>query len=74
MYTPTRRFSVHNTIIQYILLKPDYRIQLAQNTDGLVYRLASNLVILNQAHRVAWLIGHSLFIEKSMIDYIKIIL
>ena len=28
-----------------------------QNTDGSVNRLASNLVILNQAHRVAWLIG-----------------
>ena len=26
-------------------------------TDGLVNRLASNMVILNQAHRVAWLIG-----------------
>ena len=25
--------------------------------DGLVNRLASNLVISNQAHRVAWLIG-----------------
>ena len=28
-----------------------------KNTDGLVNRLASNLVILNQAYRVAWLIG-----------------
>ena len=28
-----------------------------KNTDGLVNRLASNLVTLNQAHRVAWLIG-----------------
>ena len=28
-----------------------------KNTDGLVNRLASNLVILNQAHRVAWLLG-----------------
>ena len=28
-----------------------------KNTDGLLNRLASNLVILNQAHRVAWLIG-----------------
>ena len=38
----------NNTIIQYyILLKQDYKMQLAQykNTDGLVNRLASNLVI-----------------------------
>ena len=28
-----------------------------KNTGGLVNRLASNLVILNQAHRVEWLIG-----------------
>ena len=28
-----------------------------KNADGLVNMLTSNLVILNQAHRVAWLIG-----------------
>ena len=42
-------------------MKQDYKIQKYswysnKNTDGLVNRLASNLVILNQAHRVAWLI------------------
>ena len=30
-----------------------------KNTDGLVNRLESNLVLLIQAHRVAWLIGQS---------------
>ena len=43
-------------------MKQDYKIQKYnwhsnKNTDGLVNRLASNLAILNQAHRVAWLIG-----------------
>ena len=28
-----------------------------KNTDGSVDRFASNMVILNQAHREAWLIG-----------------
>ena len=40
-------------------MKQDYKIynwRSNKNTDGLVNRLASNLVILNQAHRVAWLI------------------
>ena len=32
-----------------------------KNTDGLVNRLASNMAILNQAHRVAWLIGQDFF-------------
>ena len=33
-----------------------------KNTDGLVNRFASNMAILNQAHRVAWLIGQ----EKNL--------
>ena len=52
------------TIMQYILLKQDYKIynwHSNKNTDGLVNRLASNLVILNQAHRVAWLIGRNIY-------------
>ena len=28
-----------------------------KNTDGLVNRFVSNMVILNQAHRVAWIVG-----------------
>ena len=52
--------NIYNTIIQqYILLKQDYKIynwHSNKNTDGLVNRLASNLIILNQAHMVAWLI------------------
>ena len=41
-------------------MKQDYNIynwHSNKNTDGLVNRLASNLIILNQAHKVAWLIG-----------------
>ena len=47
-------------------MKLDYKIQLAnnKNTDALVNRLASNLVILNQAHRVAWLIGQEKILKK----------
>ena len=48
------------TGITYILLNQDYKIcncYSNKNTDGLVNMLANNLVILNQAHRVAWLIG-----------------
>ena len=48
----------NNTIIHFIetrLLK--YNWHSNKYTDGLVNRLTSNLVILNQAHRVAWLIG-----------------
>ena len=35
-----------------------------KNTDGLVNRLASNMVILNQAYRVAWLIGQEFFLNS----------
>ena len=48
------------TLIQYILLKQDYKKYNCcsnKNTDGLVNWLVSNLVILNKANRVAWLIG-----------------
>ena len=47
-------------IQKFILLKQDYKKYNwhgNKNTDGLVNRLASNLLTLNQAHRVAWLIG-----------------
>ena len=47
-------------------MKQDYKIynwQSNKNTDGSVNRLASNLVILNQAHRVAWLIGQEKILE-----------
>ena len=45
------------------LLKQDYKCNWHnnKNTDGLVNMLASNLVILNQAHRVVWLIEHNFF-------------
>ena len=50
----------------YFLLKQDYKIHwhYNKNTDGLVSRLANNLVILNQVHRVASLIGQE---KKSKI-------
>ena len=35
-----------------------------KKTDGLVNRLASNLVISNQAHRVAWLIGQEKILKQ----------
>ena len=41
-------------------MKQDYKIYNwynNKNTDGLVNRFARNMVIINQAHRVAWLIG-----------------
>ena len=41
-------------------MKQDYKIynwHSNKNTDGSVNRFASNMVILNQAHKVAWLIG-----------------
>ena len=48
----------NNTIIYFIETRFQH-IQLYsnKNTDGSVNRFASNMVILNQAHRVAWLIG-----------------
>ena len=39
-----------------------------KNTDGLVNRLASNMVILNQAHRVAWLIGQNTVIRLRQLQ------
>ena len=50
--------NTNNTIIHFI--ETDYKIynwHSNKNTDGLVNWLASNLVILNQAHRVACQIG-----------------
>ena len=55
----------NNTITHFIETRLQ-NIQLAQynkNTDGLVNRFASNMVILNQAHRVAWLIGQEIFLK-----------
>ena len=41
-------------------MKQDYKISIwhsNKNTDGLVNRFASNMVILNKAHRAARIIG-----------------
>ena len=41
-------------------MKQDYKLYIwhsNKNTDGLINRFESNMVILNQAHRVAWIIG-----------------
>ena len=46
-----------NSIIHFIEARLQYNWHNNKNTDGLVNRLASNLVILNEAHMVAWLIG-----------------
>ena len=46
----------NNTIIHFIETRLQYNWHSNKNADGLVNRLASILVILNQAHRVAWLI------------------
>ena len=51
----------NNTIIHFIETRLLYNWHNNENGDGLVNRLASNLVILNQAHRVAWLIGQDFF-------------
>ena len=51
---------LQNIQLPHILLKQDYKIYNChsnKNTDGLVNRFASNMVILNKAHREAWLIG-----------------
>ena len=47
----------NNSIIHFIETRLQYNYHNNKTADGLVNRLASNLVILNQAHRVAWLIG-----------------
>ena len=46
-------------IIHFIETRLQYNWHNNKNADGLVNRLASNLVILNQAHRVAWLRGQN---------------
>ena len=58
---------IHTYTHTYILLKQDYKkynCHSNKNTDGLVNRFASNMVILNQAHMVAWLIGHMVFTRE----------
>ena len=47
----------NNTIIHFIETGLQYNWHNNKHADGLVNRLASNLVVLNQAHLVAWLIG-----------------
>ena len=44
-----------------------------KNTDGLVNRFASNMVILNQAHRVAWPIGQKGVSEESRSESIEMV-
>ena len=46
----------NNTILHFIETRLQYNWHSNKNGDGSVNNLASNLVILNQAHRVAWLI------------------
>ena len=46
----------NDTIIHFIETRLQYNWHNNKNADGMVNRLASSLVILNQAHRVAWLI------------------
>ena len=51
-----RQRRIYNyTIIHFIETRLQYNWHNNKNADSLVNRLASNLVILNQAHRVAWL-------------------
>ena len=55
----------NNTIIHF--MKQDYKIynwHSNKNTDASVNRFASNTVILNQAHRVAWLMGQKKILTK----------
>ena len=54
--SPANYRPVNNTIIHFIETRLQHNWYNNKNADGLVNRLASNLVILNQAHRVAWLI------------------
>ena len=53
---------MNNTFYWNKITKYNWRSN--KNTDGLVNRLASNLVILNQAHRVAWLIGQEKILKE----------
>ena len=54
---------VYNTITDYIETRLQYDWHSNKNTDDLVNRLASNLVILNQAQRAAWLIGEVILLK-----------
>ena len=53
---------INNTIMHFIETRLQYNWHNNKNGDGLVNRLTSNFLILNQAHRVAWLIGQ----EKNL--------
>ena len=55
--TNMRNTTTYNTTIHFIETRLQYNWHNNKNADSLVNRLTSNLVILNQAHRVAWLIG-----------------
>ena len=51
-----RQLRIYNyAIIHFAETRLQYNWHNNKNADGLVNTLASNLVILNQAHRVAWL-------------------
>ena len=54
----------NNTITHFIETRLQYNWHNNKNADGLVKRLASNLVILNQAYGVAWLIGQEKILEQ----------
>ena len=49
-------YNNNTIIIHFIETRLHYNFNDNKNADGLVNRLASNLVILNRAHTVAWLI------------------
>ena len=62
-YDSENQWIIYSLMIQYNTINfIETRFQntigtVIRKTDGLVNRLASNLVISNQPHRVAWLIG-----------------
>ena len=53
-------------IIHFIETGLKYNWHNNKNGDGFVNRLASNLVKLNQAHRVAWLIGQACMANREV--------
>ena len=53
----------NNTIAHFIETRLQYNWHNNKNADGLVKRLASNFLILNQAYWVAWLIGQEKILE-----------
>ena len=62
-YTSTCYTIIHDTFHWNKIT--EYNWHNNKNTDGPVNRLASNLVIFNQAHRVAWLIGEERIIKNE---------